>query len=471
VAERPNLHDAPPLPDPFCFGRCELRVARRQLLVEGAAVSLGGRAFDLLVALAARRDRMVSKAELLDLVWPGLFVEENNLQVHVSALRRLLGTQAIATVPGRGYRFTPVAQATAVAGASAGDLHRSLVNATPTATTPAKLLVADDNKVNRLLLARSLELLGHQVVSVDNGRAALERLREQRFDLLLLDLEMPELNGFGLLEQMAVDAELRDLPVIVTSSLEGVAQVARCIELGADDYLRKPVNPVLLKARVGASLEKKRLRDQQKEMLRRLAGGTGMPPAPGDGSAGASVSATLLCVGVQALEAPSRQAGSAADFEMLDAWMTLMLEAIDGGNGVVTQLAAGRLMALFGAPAAPPRGGDAALAAVRAALDMVEMSDLFNAERRSAGLIPVATTVGVASGEAMVGWIGRPPQVVFGSVGAPVQAAAALQARACSADAAILLDAPTQAAVQGRVSAMPLPGGEDDPSAFVVQTG
>ena len=89
---------------------------------------------------------------------------------------------------------------------------------------------------------------------------------------------MPEMTGFQVLEQMAADLQLRDLPVIVTSSLEGVAHVARCIELGADDYLPKPVNPVLLKARINSSLEKKRLRDQQKELvqaLRHQRGGAG----------------------------------------------------------------------------------------------------------------------------------------------------------------------------------------------------
>lgn len=471
MAERPSLHDAPPLPDPFCFGNCELRVADRQLLIDGAAVALGGRAFDLLAALAARRDRLVSKAELLDLVWPGLIVEENNLQVHVSALRRLLGLQAIATVPGRGYRFTPNAQSIVASSAPASARRTPAGPATaPPSAGPARLLVADDNKVNRLLLARSLELLGYQVVSVDNGLAALEKLRKERLDLLLLDLEMPELDGFGLLEQMAADAELRDLPVIVTSSLEGVAQVARCIELGADDYLRKPVNPVLLKARVGASLEKKRLRDEQKEMLRRLSGGINAPMVPASAPGGARVPATLLCVGVQELERLSQQAAPEAVFEMLDAWMTLMREAIDGGNGVITQLGADRLTALFGAPLAPPRGGDAALGAVRAALDMLEMSELFNAERRAAGLTPVTTAVGIATGEAVVGWIGRLQQVVFGSLGAPVQAAAALQAHAAAVGATILLDGPTQAAVRERVSTMPLEGGGAD-TVFVVQTG
>jgi len=113
-------------------------------------------------------------------------------------------------------------------------------------TLTARLLVADDNKVNRLLLTRSLELQGHRVACAENGCVALDMLRAatgaQAFDLLLLDMEMPEMTGFEVLEHLSADATLRDLPVIVTSSLEGIAHIVRCIELGAEDYLSKPVN-------------------------------------------------------------------------------------------------------------------------------------------------------------------------------------------------------------------------------------
>src|SRR5258708_24346932 len=138
-------------------------------------------------------------------------------------------------------------------------------------TGAARLLVVDDNKVNRLLLTRSLELQGHSTASAENGRIALEMLQREPFDLVLLDMEMPEMDGFQVREQLVNDRRLRDLPVLVTSSLEGIDNVVRCIELGAEDYLSKPVNPVLLRARIGASLEKKRLRDQQKELVRRFA--------------------------------------------------------------------------------------------------------------------------------------------------------------------------------------------------------
>ena len=138
-------------------------------------------------------------------------------------------------------------------------------------SAPGHLLVVDDNKVNRILLTRSLEQYGHNVASAENGRVALEMLRQENYDLLLLDMEMPEMDGFRVLEELTTDTHLRDIPVIVTSSLEGLDNIVRCIQMGAEDYLTKPVNPVLLKARINASLEKKRLRDQQKRLIRRFA--------------------------------------------------------------------------------------------------------------------------------------------------------------------------------------------------------
>lgn len=129
----------------------------------------------------------------------------------------------------------------------------------------------DDNRVNRLLLARSVELLGYTSTVAENGREAMDLLRTRPFDLMLLDIEMPEMDGFEVLEAIKQQPALSDLPVIVTSSVEGVHNVVRCIELGAEDYLPKPVNPVLLRARLSSSLEKKRLRDEQKTLLKRFA--------------------------------------------------------------------------------------------------------------------------------------------------------------------------------------------------------
>jgi CheY-like chemotaxis protein len=133
------------------------------------------------------------------------------------------------------------------------------------------ILIADDNRVNRLLLGRGLEHQGHTVVFAEHGGEALDLLRRQSFDMMLLDVLMPELDGYGVLEELQRDPHFRDIPVIVTSSLDELDSVVRCLEMGAEDYLTKPVNPVLLNARINGSLEKKRLRDQQRELISKFA--------------------------------------------------------------------------------------------------------------------------------------------------------------------------------------------------------
>jgi adenylate cyclase len=315
----------------------------------------------------------------------------------------------------------------------------------------ARLLVADDNKVNRLLLGRTLELQGHRVSSADNGRRALEMLRAEAFDLLLLDLEMPELDGFALLEIIAADDELREVPVIVTSSLEGVAHVARCIELGADDYLHKPVNPVLLKARVGSSLEKKRLRDQQKEQVKRFATSAVAQDLQDGGFAlgGRRVHATVLFADLRGFTSLVESQSPEDTIELLNTWYTLMFDAISGQGGVVNQIIGDGLMAVFGAPLPLPEPG---LAAVRAALDMAEMITLFNAERASEGRAPIAMGVGLASGEVIAGYTGTMNRATYTCVGDTVNLAARLEAHTKACGEAVLIDAATQAALQGRVA-------------------
>ena len=134
------------------------------------------------------------------------------------------------------------------------------------------LLVVDDNDDNRYTLTRRLTREGYtDLTTATNGREALDLLQSKRFDLILLDIMMPGMNGYEVLERMkAAGAELRDIPVIMISALSEIESVVRCIELGAEDYLPKPFNPTLLRARVGASLEKKRLRDEVKASLARL---------------------------------------------------------------------------------------------------------------------------------------------------------------------------------------------------------
>ena len=130
------------------------------------------------------------------------------------------------------------------------------------------LLVVDDNEDNRYTLVQRLKRLGYtNVTTAVNGQEALGQLHGHAVDLLLLDVMMPEMNGYEVLERLRADERLRHIPVIMISALDQLDSVVRCIELGAEDYLPKPFNPVLLRARIGACLEKKRLRDQEVRYL------------------------------------------------------------------------------------------------------------------------------------------------------------------------------------------------------------
>ena len=129
--------------------------------------------------------------------------------------------------------------------------------------SPGLMLVVDDIEENRDVLSRRLEMQGHTVISVSSGRQALEIVQTESFDVILLDIAMPEMDGFELLERLKADESVKHVPVIMVSASVGLESVIRCIEMGAEDYLPKPFNPTLLKARVGACLEKKRARDRE----------------------------------------------------------------------------------------------------------------------------------------------------------------------------------------------------------------
>lgn len=132
------------------------------------------------------------------------------------------------------------------------------------------VLVVDDEAVNRLLLVRSLEQEGLRTATAADGLEALDLLRSRPFDLVLLDVVMPLADGFQVLAAMNEDASMRHIPVIVISSLEDMESVVRCIEMGAEDYLSKPFDPALLRARINAGLAKKRLLDLQREYLEQV---------------------------------------------------------------------------------------------------------------------------------------------------------------------------------------------------------
>lgn len=309
--------------------------------------------------------------------------------------------------------------------------------------SPGRLLVVDDNKVNRLLLGRGLEQQGHVVAFAENGLQALEKVRSQPFDIILLDIQMPEMDGYQVLEQITSDINLRDIPVIMTTAMEEIDSVVKCIELGAEDYLTKPVNPVLLRARVNASLEKKRLRDQQRELVKKFATAEVAEDLKESGFSlgGKFVEATAMFSDIRGFTTIAESQTPAETIELLNTYYTLMFEAISGHSGVVNQMVGDGLMAIFGAPL-PLMGREEQ--AVRAAQEMIEMVELFNFDRSAQGKAPIKIGIGIASGSVIAGYTGTLQRATYTCVGDTVNLAARLESHTKVVGKPILIDEATQ---------------------------
>ena len=151
------------------------------------------------------------------------------------------------------------------------------------ANEPGRVLVVDDQAINRELLTRRLEQDGYVVQTAGTGRAALDRLRTEAFDLILLDVMMPGATGFEVLSRLKSDPRTRHIPVLMISALDEMQSVVRGIEMGADDYLTTPIDPILLRARVSSSLERKRMHDDEMAFIDAIRRDTDSPRDGGDG--------------------------------------------------------------------------------------------------------------------------------------------------------------------------------------------
>ena len=145
-----------------------------------------------------------------------------------------------------------------------------LAHAGVSTPAPAHVLVVDDNAMNRDVLSRRLQRNGHTVEAVEGGKQALASLESGKFDLVMLDIMMPDMDGYQVLTQLRLDPALSHLPVLMISAVGDTDSVVRCLSLGADDYLNKPFDPLILRARVDAALLKKRLHDEEQRYTRSM---------------------------------------------------------------------------------------------------------------------------------------------------------------------------------------------------------
>jgi class 3 adenylate cyclase len=238
------------------------------------------------------------------------------------------------------------------------------------------------------------------------------------------------------------------------SSVEEVDSVARCIERGAEDYLFKPVNPVLLKARIGASLEKKRLRDRQRELFRKFATAEVAEELLTTGLAlgGKHVEASVLFCDIRGFTRIAETLSPADTIELLNSYYTLMFDAVGGQGGIVNQMLGDGLMAIFGAPV--PRL-DHRERAVRAALEMLDLVEGFNREQALRGGVDIRIGIGIASGPVIAGFTGTEQRVTYTCVGETAALAAHLEAHTKVAGQPILIDASTRDGLGAGIRAEP----------------
>ena len=308
-----------------------------------------------------------------------------------------------------------------------------------TSPEPSRLLVVDDNKINRMLLTRSLEAQGHIVETAENGKDGLEKIRTGTFDLVLLDIEMPEMDGFKVLEACLNDVELRQLPIIMTSAMDELDAVVKCVELGAEDYLTKPINPILLRARVNASLEKKRLRDEQRKLFRTFATKEVAEELlrTGFSLGGKQVTASVLFADIRSFTTIAENQEPAESIELLNEYFSLMFDAITNNGGTVNQLVGDGVMAVFGAPIFFEEHRESS---VCAALQMLEQLKVFNLRRSEKGKSQIRIGIGIASGKMVAGYTGTQSRAIYTCIGDTVNLAFRIEEYTKEALHPILID-------------------------------
>jgi adenylate cyclase len=298
-----------------------------------------------------------------------------------------------------------------------------------------RVLIVDDDRINRTLLARGVEQAGHLVRTAENGRDALALLGEEPHDLVLLDIVMPELDGVSVLEQIKSDPHLQHIPVIMISAVDETDSVVRCIEMGAEDYLPKPFDPVLLRARINAGLARKRLHDIEQERVRSVFSRFVPEHVVEDvlertdddlRLGGSREVGTVMFTDIRGFTTFSEQAEPQRVIQILNQYFGEMIEAIFAQEGTLVGYRGDGLLAVFGAPIALDDHADRALASAR---EMLEVRlPRFNGwldEHRLGG--PFQMGVGLNSGPFMSGNVGSARQLEYTVHGDTVNTAARLE--------------------------------------------
>ncbi|MEX2580977.1 MAG: response regulator [Verrucomicrobiales bacterium] len=287
------------------------------------------------------------------------------------------------------------------------------------------LLVADDDPENREILRRLLTPCGFRLDFAENGLEAIRQIEAKAFDAVLLDIEMPEMDGFEVLARLRESGHLRHTPVIVVTGLQEEQDAVRCIEIGAEDFLSRPIRPALLMARLNASLEKKRLREKvfEQHFTPELARELARNPDPMNMQPRQAEVTVLFC-DIRGFSAISERLGPSQTIDWLGGVMGDFSSIVINHGGVLVDYTGDELMAMWGAPSAQP---DHATLGCRAALEIMGRLPEINAKWRPLVDAETEVGIGVNTGEALVGNIGTHRKFKYGPLGTTVNLASRVQ--------------------------------------------
>ena len=295
-----------------------------------------------------------------------------------------------------------------------------------------RILVVDDNDSNRTLLAHQLGRQGHDVSTAESGRKALNTIRKGLPDLILLDLFMPDMNGFDVLQEMHADETLRAVPVIIITGLSDRDAAVKCIEAGAFDILIKPVNPSLLNARVSACLERKAWHDKERayqdeleksyKFIRKVFGRylsdevvrNILESDEGMQMGGGKRVVTIMMTDIRGFSVLSQELDPHDCVKMLNNYFSVMTPLIQKYDGVIDEFLGDAILALFGAPVACDNHAEQAVAC---AIEMQRAMREVNDTNREWGLPAIEMGIAVNTGEVVVGNIGSELRSKYGVVG------------------------------------------------------
>lgn len=310
--------------------------------------------------------------------------------------------------------------------------------------TQPKILIVDDEPFNVDYLEQELEDMNYSTFTARNGREALDRVKSERPDLILLDIMMPIMDGFAVLAELKADPLLRHIPVIVISAMNDLESVVKGIKQGAEDYLPKPFEPTLLQARISAILEKKFLRDQQRKLLHTFASEAVAEQLMVNGFSlgGKNLNASIMFADIRSFTTLSEHCDPEDTIELLNNYFAAMFESISRHGGIVNQIIGDGLMALFGlASKTEVHQQDAVLAA----LDMMDTLKMFNERQAAAGKPQIRIGIGIASGTVIAGYAGTMHRATYTCVGDTVNLAARMESYTKEVGRPILFDAETRA--------------------------